>query len=173
MQAVTDILEQSSSKPAKEESQQEVEELKDQEKPESNTLPIMSDASMQYDLSHIVNPEHSYCLTSSPIPSASRAFHPPSFLIAADPGSPTASCTESEGEVSHDIYTGLDYNPFNDTAATDTLVISVQLDKTKKYHQKQNQNTLFSVAASTPFFNSVQPVEQLLKAHHNTHKEAC
>ena len=171
MQAVTDILEQSSSKAAKEKSDQEFEGLEDHEIPESNTLPIMCDASTQYDLSHIVNPEeHSYCLTSSPIPSADRAFHSPSFFIAADPGSPTVS---SEGEVSRDIYTGLDYDPFNDTAAADTPVTSVQLDETKSYHQKQNKNTLFSVAASRPFFDSVQHAEQLLKAHQNTHKEAC
>ena len=62
------------------------------------------------------------------------------------------------------------YDPFNDTAATDT---SVQLDETKNYRQKLNQNTLFSVAASTCFFDSVQHAEQLLKAHQNTYKEAC
>ena len=83
MQAVTDILEQSSSKAAKEESHEEVEGLEDQEIPESNTLALMCDASTQYDLSHIVNEEHSYCLTSSPIFSASRAFHPSSFLIVS------------------------------------------------------------------------------------------
>ncbi|XP_062512513.1 THAP domain-containing protein 5-like [Corticium candelabrum] len=135
--AVTDILEQSSSKAAKEESDQEFEGLEDQEIPESNTLPLMCDASTQYDLSHIVNPEeHSYFLTSSPIPSADRAFHFPSFLIAADPGSPTAS---SEGEVSRDIYTGSDYDPFNDTAAADTSVTSVQLDETEKLPPEAEQ----------------------------------
>ncbi len=41
MQAVTDILEQSSSKAAKEESHEEVEGLEDQEIPESNTLSLM------------------------------------------------------------------------------------------------------------------------------------
>ena len=71
------------------------------------------------------------------------------------------------------FYTGLDYDPFNDTAATDASVTSVQLDETKNNHQKQNQNTLFLVAAATPFFSSVQPAEQLLKAHQNTHKEEC
>ncbi|XP_062517566.1 uncharacterized protein LOC134192823 [Corticium candelabrum] len=137
VKAVTDILEQSSSKAAKEESDQEFEGLEDQEIPESNTLQLMCDASTQYDLSHIVNPEeHSYCLTSSPIPLADRAFHPPSFLIAADPGSPTAS---SEGEVSRDIYTGSDYDLFNDTAAADTSVTSVQLDETEKLPPEEEQ----------------------------------
>ena len=137
VQAVTDILEQSSSKAAKEESDQEFEGLEDQKIPESNTLPLMCDASTQYDLSHIVNPEEqSYCLTSSPIPSADRAFHPPSFLIVADPGSPTAS---SEGEVSRDIYADSDYNPFNDTAAADTSVTSVQLDETEKLPPEAEQ----------------------------------
>ena len=108
--------------------------MDDQEILESNTLTIMCDALTQYDLSHIMIPEeHSYCLTSSPIPSAYKAFHHPFHsLIAADPGSPTASCTESEAEVSRGIYTGLDYDPFYDTAATDTSVTSVELDKTKK-----------------------------------------
>ena len=75
------------------------------------------------------------CLTS-PIPSADRAFHPPSFLIVADPGSPTAS---SEGEVSRDIYAGSDYNPFNDTAAADTSVTSVQIDETEKLPPEAEQ----------------------------------
>ena len=94
--------------------------------------PVVRDASTQYDLSHIVHPEeHSYCLTSSPIPlSASRVLFPPSpSLCYVTPATEIASCVESEEELPHDsILVDPDYDQPCDTSIEDVSFASTQSD---------------------------------------------
>lgn len=149
-QAIAEILEQSSSREStaggSQYYQQKVHEQQETPEPKKH-LPSVCDASIHYDLSHIVQPEeHSYSLrTSSPI-HAPSSHHPLTFvpwLITPDVESTSDSCTESEEEPLHLTDSDRDEEKPCDMDIADTSFASTE-SNTALPHEEEPKYIVFS-----------------------------